>query len=228
MAVRRRVRRQLLPQSWELQLTPGSLVIGGLILWFALVHLRIWLAQPGVFVGLGQVILELIQGFLLVIHRRDRAGRQPLQVWAATTIGSWGFLLARPGAGAYFDAPLLFATQPLFGSDGLWLILQVSGTVLAIASLLYLGRSFGLLAANRGVRTGGLYHLVRHPAYASYTIVQLGYLLENLSFWNLSLFMLVLVAQLTRIRQEERTLTQDPVYRSYCRHVRFRLVPGLY
>src|ERR1700730_6943059 len=97
---------------WNIQLDPGALVLSGLIFWFAGIHLRLWIAHPGVFVGLGQVLLELVQGALFIVRRRDNGGRRPAAVWIATMVGSWGFLLARPAAGAYFDSPFLFGAQP--------------------------------------------------------------------------------------------------------------------
>jgi isoprenylcysteine carboxyl methyltransferase (ICMT) family protein len=216
------------PRLRNTQLDLGSVFLSLLILWFAFVHLRLWIAHPGVFVGLGQVVLELVQGSLLLMRRRDRGGRRPLGIWLAASLGSWAFLLARPNGGGYFDSPALFSGMPFLGADGLWLGMQLFGTLLAIISLACLGRSFGLLAANRGVRTAGAYSIVRHPAYASYMIVQLGYVLENLSLWNLTVFSVVLVAQMIRIHQEEATLITDPSYGSYCLHVRYRLVPGIY
>jgi protein-S-isoprenylcysteine O-methyltransferase Ste14 len=214
--------------GWELQLDAGSIAIGGMILWFAGVHLRLWIEHPGVFVGLGQVILELVQGTLFFLRRRDTGAHRPVSVWAATIIGSWGFLLARPIGGGYFDAPRLFGAQPLFHSSALWIGMQLVGTVMAILSLSSLGRSFGLLAANRGLRTGGAYRIVRHPAYASYFVVQIAYLFENLSLWNVVVFAVVVVAQLTRIAQEEAFLSRDSAYASYAKEVRYRLVPGVY
>jgi protein-S-isoprenylcysteine O-methyltransferase Ste14 len=216
------------PRSWNSRLDLGSVALGLLILWFASVHLRLWIAHPGVFVGAGQVLLETVQGVLLFIRRRDTGGRRAPSVWLATTVGSWGFLLARPNGGGYFDSPPLFGAQPFLGAEGLWLTLQLLGTACAIFSLTCLGRSFGLLAANRGVQTKGAYRFVRHPAYASYMVVQISYVLENLSFWNLAVFGVVMVGQLTRIQQEERTLVEDPVYVRYCSQVRSRLIPGLY
>jgi hypothetical protein len=216
------------PRLWGIRLDLGSITLGLLIFWFAAVHLRIWIAQPGVFVGAGQVALEIVQGVLLFIRRPDTQPRRAASVWIATTIGSWGFLLARPIGGGYFDSPFLFSAQPFLGLDALWLGLQFAGTICAIFSLTCLGRSFGLLAANRGVKTNGAYQIVRHPAYASYMIVQIGYVLENLSFWNLAIFTVVLICQITRIHQEEATLSEDPAYVRYSRKVRSRLIPGLY
>ena len=225
---------------WVLNLDAGSIALGGLILWFAIANLRLWVLHPGVLVGLGDpvwfwrscssaaaVALELLQGTLFFLRHRDTGGRRPLSVWAAATIGSWGFLLARPIGGGFFPSPL-FAAHSLLGLEPVWFALQLTGTILAFVSLSSLGRSFGLLAANRGVRTSGAYGIVRHPAYLSYFIVQLGYVLENLSFWNAAMLTVVVAAQLKRIAQEEAFLSRDAAYQEYRHRVRYRLFPGVY
>lgn len=244
--------------SQDRQLDAGSIVLCGLLLGFAVAHIRLWLQQanlltgfgavlePGVLVGLGAVLLETFQGSLFLFRRRDSGNRRSASVWAATTIGAWGFLLARPLGASYlwlasfvpgslhqaatsvFGSDVLFGGQPLLGAYGLWQVMQLVGTILAIVSLSSLGRSFGLLAANRGVQIGGAYRVVRHPAYASYFIAQLAYLLQNLSIWNLGLLSIVVVAQVVRIHQEEAVLSRDTAYGLYCRKVRYRLIPGIY
>jgi protein-S-isoprenylcysteine O-methyltransferase Ste14 len=205
-----------------------ALILGGLILWFAAIHIQLWFAHPSQPVGLGMVLLEMVQGTLFFVRRRTPRRRQSMAALAATTIGSWGALAVRPAGAAYFHAPLLFGARAVFGVSGPWLALQLVGTLAAIVALSTLGRSFGLLPGNRGVRTGGAYRLVRHPAYAAYLLTDVGYLLENLSIWNIAVLGITLVAQLTRIRQEEAALSQDPAYRIYQARVRFRLVPGLF
>ncbi|MGI8552263.1 MAG: methyltransferase family protein [Dehalococcoidia bacterium] len=213
----------------RLKLDLPAILLGLLILWFAGVNIRLWIQHPGRPVGLGAVVLQLVQGTLFFLRRRDReTGRRAPSVWLATMIGSWGFLAERPAGSGFFDAPLLFTTGPLFGVHPPWIVLGFAGTLMAILSLGFLGRSFGLLAGNRGVRTNGAYRLVRHPAYASYFVTDLGYVLENVSLWNVVIFGCVIVAQLCRIHQEEATLLKDPAYRLYRDQVRYRLLPGIY
>ena len=86
----------------------------------------------------------------------------------------------------------------------------------------------GLVAANRGVKTGGPYALVRHPAYTGYLIAYLAYTAENPSLRNVVLLTASTAFQLVRIREEERVLTADEGYRDYTSRVRFRLVPYVY
>ena len=63
-------------------------------------------------------------------------------------------------------------TLMVVGSDGAALpyggMLMFLGFGIAVSAKLSLCRSFGVVAGNRGVRTGGLYGLVRHPMYLGY------------------------------------------------------------
>jgi protein-S-isoprenylcysteine O-methyltransferase Ste14 len=97
-----------------------------------------------------------------------------------------------------------------------------------LVALLSLGRSFGIVPANRGVKRHGLYRIVRHPIYASELIFHLGYLLGNISGRNLGLVILVAAGQVYRLLAEERLLREDPAYRDYVKAVRYRLVPGIF
>jgi protein-S-isoprenylcysteine O-methyltransferase Ste14 len=227
--------------SWIVHLDAGSIALGGLILWFVVANLRLWILHPGLLLdptdgawtwragaSVATVALELLQGTLFFARRRDTGGRRPMAVWAAATVGSWAFLLARPVRSGFFDSPALFGSGPLFGLAAVWFGMVLLGDVLAFISLSSLGRSFGLLAANRGVRTEGAYRIVRHPAYASYFVVQFGFVLENFSPWNVAIFAVVVLAQLMRIAQEEQFLSQDAEYQRYQEQVRYRLVPGIY
>ena len=123
-------------------------------------------------------------------------------------------LFARPEAGGLHQLPCE--------------ALQLLGVGVALLSLGTLGRSFGLVAANRGLRTRGPYGLIRHPAYTGYLVAYLGYVAENPSLRNIALLGVSTAFQLVRIREEERVLSDDDGYRAYARRVRFRLVPYVY
>jgi len=105
--------------------------------------------------------------------------------------------------------------------------LMVAGLAVNIAAKLFLNRSFGVVAANRGVKRGGPYRLVRHPMYLGYFATQFGFLLSSFSIQNLALYLIAWVFQLLRILEEERFLSLDPAYRAYQSTVRYRLFPGL-
>ena len=107
-------------------------------------------------------------------------------------------------------------------------LVQLAGFAIVLVALGALGRSFGIVAANRGVKTAGLYSLVRHPAYTGYLVSYLGYVGENGSLRNVVLLLLGTAAQLVRMSEEERMLSFDGAYRAYLARVRRRLLPYVY
>jgi protein-S-isoprenylcysteine O-methyltransferase Ste14 len=108
------------------------------------------------------------------------------------------------------------------------LMLVLLGACLGFASLLTLGRWFGVWPAFRGLATRGPYRLVRHPMYLAYALGDIGY---NLYEYNLGTVLLVLAGWSSlffRIRAEERILSRDAGWPSYVDLVRYRFLPGLW
>jgi protein-S-isoprenylcysteine O-methyltransferase Ste14 len=124
--------------------------------------------------------------------------------------------------------PLLVAADGNSISPTIGAGLLLVGTIIHIGAKLSLNRSFGLVAANRGVKQNGLYRFVRHPMYAGYMMTHIGYLLSQASPRNLAVYALLWTFLLLRIHAEERVLSEDPAYRSFADRVRFRLLPGVY
>jgi len=107
-------------------------------------------------------------------------------------------------------------------------LLQVGGILIQIYAMASLNRSFGVVPANRGVQTGGMYQLVRHPLYLGYAIMQFGYVLNNPSRENIGLFIVATLFQVLRIFREEQFLLQDGEYRAYAQRTVWRMVPGVF
>ena len=108
------------------------------------------------------------------------------------------------------------------------LVLVTIAAFLSLASLLSLGRSFGIRPALRRLVTRGPYRFVRHPIYLSDILGDVGY---NLQEWNIGTLLLVLVGWISllyRIRAEERVLSGDAGWHSYADRVPYRLFPGLW
>jgi protein-S-isoprenylcysteine O-methyltransferase Ste14 len=192
-----------------------SLALAVLLLLFARANFERWLhtGQP---VGLGVTALQGLEAFLFVVRRAPRETTFRPVAWIATALATCVTLFARPIA------------DPHGGPFAILEIVQLVGLAIAVGSLGTLGRSFGLVAANRGIKTGGPYRLVRHPLYAGGLLAFVGYAAENPSARNIVLLAVAIGSQLVRISEEERLLTADDEYRRYREAVRFRLVPGLY
>jgi protein-S-isoprenylcysteine O-methyltransferase Ste14 len=108
------------------------------------------------------------------------------------------------------------------------LVLITLAAFLSFASLLSLGRWFGVWPALRGLTTRGPYRLVRHPMYLAYVLADIGY---NLQEWNFGTALLVMAGWASlfcRIRAEERILSQDAGWSPYVALVRYRLLPGIW
>jgi protein-S-isoprenylcysteine O-methyltransferase Ste14 len=207
------------PDWWNLI---STVLIGAVVFTVAYANLMQW-RSTGHPVGLGFVLQECTIGILTVIRRRPRGTSRSLIAWLATPIGTFA-MMATP-IGVALTGP---AYDPVLGLGPVYTAIQIAGALCACYSLLWLGRSFGFVAANRGVRTGGPYRWVRHPAYASYLITHIGYVLENPSAFNLALVLITTTFQIVRIRSEESFLSADPEYVAYRARVQYRLVPFMY
>lgn len=105
---------------------------------------------------------------------------------------------------------------------------MTSGMALSIAAKLVLRRSFGIVAANRGVKVSGPYRLVRHPMYLGYAVHQMAFLLSGVTLWNAAVYALVFGLQVARILAEERALVTDVRYQELCAKVRYRVIPFVF
>lgn len=149
-----------------------------------------------------------------LIRRPARTVTRRLDDWILAFGGTFGGVLFRPD-GAHLR----------WGLD-IGLGVQLFGLALCVVSFLALGRSFGFAAADRGLVRRGPYSVVRHPIYASYVALQLGYVLQSLSVRNVLVMVMVTSCNVGRIRAEDRVLATNDGYRSYRSRVRWRLVPG--
>ena len=108
------------------------------------------------------------------------------------------------------------------------LAVQMVGLVACVLSFLALGRSFGFAAADRGLVRAGPYALVRHPIYASYFVLQAGYLLQSIAVWNVLVMLCITACNAGRAVVEEGLLATSGEYQAYRQQVRWRLVPGVW
>ena len=162
------------------------------------------------------VVSELWSLALLLIARpTSRRDMHPLVVLALPFV---------------FGYVALLATGPGHRVLPEWLCVSIQGAGLlwALYAKISLGRSFGLLPANRGVVDSGAYRWVRHPMYLGYLLNHVGFLLASFHLRNLLVFVVLYAIQIYRIFREERLLSLSADYRDYCRRVRYRLLVGVF
>jgi protein-S-isoprenylcysteine O-methyltransferase Ste14 len=105
--------------------------------------------------------------------------------------------------------------------------LQMFGMVAMTGSLLSLRGSMGIVPANRGIKSGGLYRYVRHPLYTSELLFFSGYILSNQSIVNVCLLLLLCALQFFRSKIEENFLLKDQAYHLYMTRTPYRFIPGV-
>jgi len=116
----------------------------------------------------------------------------------------------------------------LAAPDMLTGIISLLALMLIVSGKLTLGRSFGLVPANRGVVVQGPYSAVRHPIYSGYLVAHVAFLAAHPSTWNVVVFAIADGALIVRALMEERVLTTDADYRDYCTRVSWHLIPGVF
>lgn len=161
------------------------------------------------------LVSELLAVAMILIRKRGPMVMTPY-AFIVGLVGAAGPLLVRPSGG------------PAVVPEIVGTVLMLGGLGFNISAKLFLNRSFGMVAANRGVKRGGPYKLVRHPMYLGYTTTQLGFLLMAFSLTNFSIYVLLWTVQVLRIFEEERCLMQDEQYRIFATATRWRVIPGLF
>ena len=176
-----------------------------------LVALRSYAVSPAVVVV---IILESVAILLLIMRKQPSLRAVSFPAWFFTITGTY--------------APLLLVPTGTTGALTQGNILISIGGLLAIGAYLSLNSSFGLAPALREVKTRGLYRIVRHPIYASYFFMYLGYVFLAFTLFNIVLVLTLFVCLLMRIHYEELILKTSSDYVLYTEKVRYRLIPSVY
>lgn len=104
---------------------------------------------------------------------------------------------------------------------------MVAAAFLSAIAIVNLGCSLGIVPANRGIKTKGLYAVVRHPIYSLYMMHDIGWNLNCFSAHNFWVFVLYCLLTYSRAKCEERLLRQDPAYQEYASKTRYMFLPGI-
>ena len=166
--------------------------------------------------GLWMLISESLVVVMTVLRRRTQVVDRSLPTAVITGVSMMGPSLVRAAAA--------HAVLP----DAITAVASSIGLLIVIAGKFTLGRSFGIVPANRGVVSGGPYTVVRHPIYAGYLLTHVAFACANATVLNVLALVVSDTALVIRSRHEERLLAGDTSYQTYCRRVPWHLVPGLY
>jgi protein-S-isoprenylcysteine O-methyltransferase Ste14 len=192
----------------------GRLVIVVLFSFLA-VRIAVNFQETGRITGLLLLVGEILVVALTVFRRSAVRVDRSWPARLLTGLSLSGPLLLRPLTSAGLTADAITA-----GITGVGLVISVAGK-------LSLGRSFGLMPANRGIVCSGLYRAVRHPIYTGYLITHVAFLIAHPSIWNVTVLLMADAALVARAIREEQTLAQDPAYKNYLQVVRWRVLPGV-
>ena len=164
------------------------------------------------------MVAETAVVIFVLIRRPTQAISLRLGDWLLAITATYAPLLIQPA-----DTPAALQYLVPIGVG-----LTVVGNVVQIAAKLFLARSFGIAPANRGIKTDGMYRIVRHPMYAGYLLVHVGILALMPTLLNFLIYAIGWCAQILRLLAEERLLGEDPAYREFMTKTRWRLIPGLF
>ena len=202
---------KFLAQSQLVNISIGAL-LGAVWMLFAAKHV-------GAFIDTGKMgfllfcFSETLQAFFFIIRKIPKSVSVDPFDWLVGVAGSLIPLFFRPGGESLWQ----------YGE-----MLVLFGVVIQVIGLMSLNRSFAIVAANREIKTRGLYRFVRHPMYASYLFLFSGYILFNASWFNLFIVIFSFTFLFLRVFQEEKHLSHDPIYRDYKERVRYRLIPFIF
>lgn len=181
---------------------------------FLLFHLSLFFHTHSVIYLLTTVIqAEFL--FFFVVRNKSSAVTNNLTDYVVAMIGTFAMFLFRPGDFSLVSISVVYVAIAII-------------MLLEFISFLSLNKSIGIVPANRGIQTSGLYSFVRHPIYLSYFLYYAILFISNVSVYNFFVIMFCKSIQIMRIYREEKLLNLDPAYRDYVKRVKWRILPGVF
>lgn len=199
--------------SWGNVIEMGARVLLGLMYGaFLYIFVKDFI-EHGRFSSFLFAIVESVFVYMSITRRAPAELSKSGRAWLFAYVGTFAPLLLNPSASGDFVVGY---------------VIQLAGILLIGFSIGSLGRSFGLVAANRGIVTAGIYRYVRHPLYMAYFVNVSGFVINNCSWHNTVVIIFWAAAQFARIKHEEQLLRNDGVYARFMDRVRWRLIPHIY
>ena len=193
----------------------GRAAVGAL---FALLSMNLWAdyLKTGRLTGLLFLLSEALVVVLTIIRRPARNVDRSFLSRALAMIS----LLAPTMMRATSNTPLV--------PDVVTAMVSTVGVAIVILGKVTIGRSFGIVPANRGIVATGPYNIVRHPIYAGYLLSHAVTLIAYPGLRNACIILAGDTCLVLRALAEERVLSSDREYQVYCGRVAWHLVPGVF
>ena len=157
----------------------------------------------------------VLNGLVLIRRHPQRITVSPLFWIVAMAEAYWDLLF-----GVFRSYPSV-ALCPAWFTDGL----SIMAFLILLTARISLGRSFGIVAADRGIITTGAYRIVRHPVYTAAYLAVFAYVLSHFSVLTVSLALCNFALTATKALLEEKFLGLNEAYKRYMGRVRYRFFP---
>jgi protein-S-isoprenylcysteine O-methyltransferase Ste14 len=163
---------------------------------------------------------NILMAWLILIRSQPVAKARGWEPRISAIMGTNLLYLGMPFIASRADLP-----PWLYAASG---VLIITGTIAAIYSLSYLGRSFSIMAQARRLVIEGPYSLLRHPLYAAEFIGCVGVFIQYAS-WDSAVLLIVQSGfQIRRMLNEEALLHATfPEYAAYTARTA-RVIPGVW
>jgi protein-S-isoprenylcysteine O-methyltransferase Ste14 len=208
--------------SFSLRQCLINILVAYLWAFFAYSNIHLFLKSPELslqtFLYLGLFIRNSSLTILFLIRRPAKTSSNQMKEWVAALVGTF--------LGFFYSPTEAYPLIPSYHHSIPYIIMTLA-IVLSLSAIFSLGRSFGLVPANRGIQTGGLYSIIRHPIYTCYIFFDITFLAIRFSYFNLLIFCLSFLSLYLRAVYEERFLFQDFAYRQYAQKTRYRFIPRI-
>ena len=200
------------PRSWLFRtiVKPGN-VLPALVWFFLVANQAVNSSLPPSTATIGLVLVNSVAMALFIV-RRDPSRVGSKVEGAIALAGTFSVSLLKD-AGQLRDAELLPTA------------IQAIGLIGWAGSLIALGRSFGVVPADRGLVRHGPYRFLRHPIYTFEAVFFTGYLVAVPTLRSAIIIAVWAALQVVRIVREERIIAG---YDEYKRSVRWRVLPGVW
>lgn len=120
---------------------------------------------------------------------------------------------------------LIDELHPLVGIAS---VVFIIGATILLLSLCSLRGSFAVIPMVSPIKTNFLYRLVRHPMYLGESLMLLACTIASNTGISFIVFIAYLATMILRVKEEEKLLSLNTKYESYCLKVTWRLLPHIW